>query len=401
MHPSVFFLAVFNICSDLNIAEPLLVICTRSEWGGGDHAVQACSHPEAFRLLAFQRHTCELRRTQHISSKWLFSLLGLHGLHALPHAYTCLVLPLWQRLPRWMLCCAEHTFRLPHHHGSALILGLKWSPAPVAIRPSLLHHLGSASQALRGKPKTALATTASSLLTTARSSQHATTTYAFATFISALILLSTSMGMKCTCCWSRVRAEFHLRLVLCSWVLIVIAVAHGFFTVLGLGDESAKGVLDVSPAKAFDATLSGMGQVLSANSVQWWNKQDKPDIEAAKESGQDGSNAGKAAPTRLSSSFVVYTAGRSASFALAAQLNEAYCSATGAWTPQQALQQRKASQEQRRAKHYRKVLRRAVKLGSAPVRHQNVPPASLDALMAAHAAGEVDVRSLPQQQPLA
>jgi len=147
--------------------------------------------------------------------------------------------------------------------------------------------------------------------------------------------------------------------------------------------------------------MKGVGQVLSEAALQWWNKQDKPDTETAKESGQDGSNVGKPAPSRLSSSFVVYTSGRTASLALAAQLNGAYCAATGAWTPQQALQQRAVSKEQRRAKHYRKVLRRTVKLGSAAVRHQNVPPAALDGFMAAHAAGEVQVDKLPQQQPLA
>ncbi len=173
------------------------------------------------------------------------------------------------------------------------------------------------------------------------------------------------------------------------------------FAVLGLGDESAKGVLNAPPSEAFDSTIKGMSEVLSSAGAQWWNKADKPNTEAAKEAGRDGSNTGKAAPSRLSSSFVVYTAGRTASLALAQQLNHAYCAATGAWTPQQAQEQRNSSKEQRRIKHYRKVLRRAVKLGSAPVRHQNVPPGALDSLMAAHAAGTVDVQSLPVQQPLA
>jgi hypothetical protein len=143
-----------------------------------------------------------------------------------------------------------------------------------------------------------------------------------------------------------------------------------------------------------------MQAVVGDSGLQWWNKTDKPDLEAAKDLGKDGSNAGKPAPSKLSGSFVIFTPGCTISLQLAQSLNAAYCDATGAWHPQQALQQRQASKEQRRSKHYRKVLRRAVKLGTAPVRHQNVPPRALDALLSAHTAGRVDVQSLPLQQPL-
>lgn len=170
-------------------------------------------------------------------------------------------------------------------------------------------------------------------------------------------------------------------------------------TVLGLGKEGARGCLSLPPAEALAAARSSIAAAVAASGRQWWNKDDKPDVEEARKQGADGSNAGRPAPAGLGKSFVVYTQGRGQALDLAHQVYAAYCEAVGAATPADVRAQRKANAQRRKAKYFAKVARTAEALATAPVRHRNVPPQSLDGFMAALDKGQVDVEALPVQQP--
>ena len=166
-----------------------------------------------------------------------------------------------------------------------------------------------------------------------------------------------------------------------------------------MGKEGAKGQLSLPPTEALAAAHSSIAAAVAASGRQWWNKADVPDVEAARQKGADGSNEGRPAPAGLGKSFVVCTPGRGAALALADSLYASFCEAAGAPTPAEVRSARSAAAAARKQRYFTQVARTAEKLATAPVRHRNVPPGSLDAFMAAGGAEAVDVAALPQQQP--